>query len=31
MISLSGYKYSEEDAALMVEEYEHRFDEFIWK
>jgi len=31
MISLSGYKYSEEDAALMVEEYEHRWDEYIYK
>ena len=26
MISLSAYKYSEEEAALAVEEYEHRWD-----
>ena len=31
MISLSGYKYSEEDAALMVEEYEHRWDNYFNK
>ncbi len=26
MLSLAGYKYSEEDAAIAVDEYEHRWD-----
>ena len=26
MISLSSYKYSEDEAAIAVEEYEHRWD-----
>ena len=29
MISLSNYKYSEEEAARAVEEYEHRWDEYL--
>jgi len=28
MISLSGYKYTEEEAAQAVEEYEHRWDKY---
>ena len=28
MISLSGYKYTEEEAAKAVEEYEHQWDKY---